>query len=70
MSRARKEEILFLDFMLDIEPDLFSEFGNVLNYHSIKRPQRNSKESFNPPKDIPSGRTSRELVSIISNEWL
>jgi len=65
-----KEEILFLDFMLDIEPDLFSKIGNVLNYHSVKRPQRNSRDSFDPPKDIPSGRTSGELVSVISNEWL
>jgi len=30
-----KEEILFPDFMLDIEPYLFSKFGNVLNYHSV-----------------------------------
>ena len=66
----KKEEILFPDFMLDIEPDLFTEFGNVLNYHSMKRPQRNSRESFDPPEDIPSGRTSGEFVSIISNEWL
>jgi len=48
-----KEEILFPHFMLDIEPDLFSKFGNVLNYHSMKRPQRNSRESSNPPEDIP-----------------
>ena len=48
----------------------FSKFVNVLNYHSVKRPRRNSRESFDPPKDIPCGRTSRELVSVISNEWL
>jgi len=65
-----KEEIPFLDFMLDIEPHLFFDFGNILNNHSMKRPQRNLRESFNPLKDIPSGRTSGELVSIISNEWL
>jgi len=65
-----QEEILFPDFMLDIEPDLFSEFGNVLSYHSMKGPQRNCRESFNPLEDIPSRRTSGELVSIISNEWL
>jgi len=56
--------------MLDIEPNLFYEFGNVLNYHSVKRPQINSRESFNPPENIPPGRTSGELVSVISNEWL
>jgi len=53
MSRAKKEEISFLDFMLDIEPDLFSKFGNILNYHSVKRLQRNTRESFNPPENIP-----------------
>ena len=63
-----KEEIP--DFMLEIEPNLFIEFRNVLNYHSVKRPQRNSRESFDHLKDIPSRRTSRELVSVISNEWL
>ena len=36
----------------------------------MKRPQRNSRESFDPPKDIPSRRTSGELVLVISNEWL
>ena len=56
--------------MLDMEPDLFTEFVNVLNYHSMKRPQINSRDFFNPPEDIPSRRTSRELVPVISNEWL
>ena len=56
--------------MLDIEPDLFSKFGNILNYHSVKRLQRNTRESFNPPENIPLWRTSIELVSVISNEWL
>jgi len=56
--------------MLDIELDLFSEFGNVLNYHSVKGPHRNSRESFNPPENIPPGRTLGEFVSVISNEWL
>jgi len=36
----------------------------------VKRQQRNTRESFRPPKGIPPGRTSRELVSVISNEWL
>jgi hypothetical protein len=34
----QEEEILFPNFMLDIEPDLFSIFGNVINHHSIKKP--------------------------------
>jgi hypothetical protein len=37
-SEQEEEEIRFPDFMLDIEPDLFSDFGNVMNHHSIKKP--------------------------------
>ena len=70
MSRARKKEIPFLDCPLDIETDLFFEFEDVLNYHSVKRPQRNTRESFNPPENIPPRITLGELVSVISNEWL
>jgi hypothetical protein len=33
-----KEEISFPDFMLDIEPDLFADFGNIMNHYSIKKP--------------------------------
>jgi hypothetical protein len=38
-SSKQEEEISFLDFMLDIEPDLFFDFGNMMNHHSIKKPQ-------------------------------
>jgi hypothetical protein len=34
-----EKEILFSDFMLDIEPNVFSDFGNMMNHHSIKKPQ-------------------------------
>jgi hypothetical protein len=37
-SKQEKEEILFPDFMLDIKPDLFADFENVMNYYSIKKP--------------------------------
>jgi hypothetical protein len=37
-SEQQQEEIPFPGFMLDIEPDLFSDFGNIMNYHSIKKP--------------------------------
>jgi hypothetical protein len=33
-----QEETLFLDFTLDIEPNIFVDFENVLNYYSIKKP--------------------------------
>jgi hypothetical protein len=37
-SEQEKEEIMFPDFMLDIKPDLFADFGNIINYYSIKKP--------------------------------
>jgi hypothetical protein len=59
--------------MLDIEPDLFSNFGNVINHHSIKKPQNHHnhlRKSLNPSEDISYRITSAELVSVISSEWL
>jgi hypothetical protein len=59
--------------MLDIEPDLFSNFGNMINHHSIKKPQNHRnhlRESLNPSKNISYRSTSAELVSVISSEWL
>jgi hypothetical protein len=72
-SEQEEEEILFPDFMLDIEPDLFSNFGNVINQHSIKKPQNHRnhlRESLNPSEDISYRSTSAELVSVVSSEWL
>ena len=35
----QKEEIPPPNFMLDIESDLFADFGNISNYQSIDRPK-------------------------------
>jgi hypothetical protein len=43
-----EEETLFPDFMLDIEPALFADFGNILNYYSIKKPQNHFLHSRKP----------------------
>ena len=37
---SQEEEIQPPDFMLDIESDLFADFGNISNYHSIDKPQK------------------------------
>jgi len=37
-SEPPKEEIPPPDFMLDIESDLFADFGNISNYHCIDKP--------------------------------
>jgi hypothetical protein len=65
-SELQKEGIPFPDFMLDIEPDLFTDFGNVLKYLSIKKPQKH----FEKPLDrcFSYRSTSGELISVISNE--
>jgi hypothetical protein len=69
----KEEEIMFPNFMLDIETDLFVDFGNISNYYSIKKPQ-NHRKCFGKSLDLSEGSsyksTSGELVSIISNEWL
>jgi hypothetical protein len=67
-----KEDTPLPDFMLDIEPDLFFDFGNIFNYHTMKKPQNKyyPRKSFNINEDIPCGKISGELVSVMSNEWL
>jgi hypothetical protein len=70
-SEQEEEEIPFPDFMLDIEPDLFFNFGNVMNYYSIKKPHNHHnhlRESLNPSEDISYRSTLAVLVSVISSE--
>jgi len=71
----KKEEAPILDFMLEFKDELFAEYGNTLNYHTMRRPQkpRNSslhEETLDPSKEAFLKKTTKELVSIISNEWL
>ena len=61
--------------MLEFEDELFDEHGNTLNYHTMRRPQKPRKSSLHEePLDFSEEaflkRTTKELVSIISNEWL
>jgi hypothetical protein len=55
-----KEDTPLPDFMLDIEPDIFSNFGNIFNYHTVKKSQNKyyPRKSFNIDEDIPCGKTS------------
>jgi hypothetical protein len=39
LTQEEEEETPLSDFMLDFEDDLFTEFGNTLNYHVIMKPQ-------------------------------
>ena len=70
-----KEETPISDFMLEFEDELFDEYGNTSNYHTMRRPQKSRKSSFHeepldPSKEAFLKKTMKELVSIISNEWL
>jgi len=69
----KKEETPILDFMLKFEDKLFDEYRDVLNYHTMRRPQKPRKSSFHEEKLDPSEeaflkKTTKELVSIISNK--
>jgi hypothetical protein len=41
-----KEETPLLDFMLDFEDELFTEYGNTSNYYSVWKPQELKKSSL------------------------
>ena len=41
----KKEETPILDFMLEFEDELFDEYGDTSNYHSMRRPQKPRKSS-------------------------
>ena len=61
--------------MLELEDEPFSEYGNTLNYHTMRRPQKPWKSSpheeiFDPSEEAFLKKTTKDLVSIISNEWL
>jgi len=64
-SKPQKEEIPQSDFMLDVESDLFADFGNISNYHSVVRTQNGHFSIC-----LPSEHQLRELISVMSSEWL
>jgi len=64
-SEPQREEIPSPDFMLDIESDLFADFGNISNYHSIDRPQNGHFSIC-----LQSEYQLRELITVMSSKWL
>ena len=61
-SEPQKEEIPPPDFMMDIESDLFADFGNISNYHSINRPQNGHLSIC-----LLTEYQLRELISVMSS---
>ena len=61
--------------MLEFEDELFAEYENISNYHTMRRPQKPKKSSsieeiVDPYEEAFLKKTTKELVSMISNEWL
>jgi hypothetical protein len=74
LPQEEEEGTPLSDFMLDFEDELFTEFGNTSNYHIMPKPQepRESKNiNFLHPDEVEFlKKTMKELVSILSDEWL
>ena len=68
---SEKEKTLILDFMLEFKDELFDYYGNTLNYHTMRRPQKSrkslNKEPLDPSEEAFLKKITKELVSIISN---
>ena len=61
--------------MLEFEDEIFDEYGDTSNYHTMRRPQKYRKSSshvepLDPSEEAFLKKTTKELVSIISNERL
>jgi hypothetical protein len=69
-----KEETLILDFMLEFEDELFDEYRNTMNYYVMSKPQEPRKSSsiepLDPSKEAFRKKTTKDYVSIMSDEWL
>jgi hypothetical protein len=66
-----EEETLILDFMLEFEDELFDDYGNTSKYQMMKKPQEYKNPSFRDPSEKEFfKKATKELVSVLSDEWL
>jgi hypothetical protein len=61
--------------MFEFEDELFTKYENTSNYHIMRKPQKSRKSSshvepLDPSEEAFLKKTTKELVFIISNEWL
>jgi hypothetical protein len=63
-----------LNFVLEFEKELFDEYGNTSNYYLMRKPQEprksSSVEPLDPSEEVFRKKTTKYLVSIMSDEWL
>jgi hypothetical protein len=68
------EETPISDLMLEFRDELFDEYGNASNYHMMSKPQESqnppSIKSLDPSEEDFFKKTMKELVFVLSNEWL
>jgi hypothetical protein len=69
-----REETLILDFILEFKDELFDEYGNTLNYYIMRKPQEPRKSSsiepLDPSEEAFCKKSTKDVVSIMSDEWL
>jgi hypothetical protein len=69
-----EEETPISDFTLEFEDELFDEYGNTSNYHMMRKPQEfinsPSIKSLDPSEEDFFKKITKELVFVLSNEWL
>jgi hypothetical protein len=60
--------------MLEFEDELFAKYGNTSNYYVMRKSQEPRKSSsiepLDPSKEAFRKKTTKDLVSIMSDEWL
>ena len=69
----KEEEIPPLENMFKFEDELFSDFGNTLNYYAIRKslaPSAPNQHLPDPTKEKFLKKIVKEWRTIISNEWL
>jgi hypothetical protein len=71
LEPPKEEETLILDFILEFEDELFNDYGNTSKYHMMKKHQEYKNPSFiDPSKKEFFKKATKELVSVLSDEWL
>jgi hypothetical protein len=69
----KEEEIPPLENILEFGDELFSDFGNTLNYSAIRKSSAKSAPNQHLPDPTEEKflkKTVKELTMIINNEWL
>ena len=62
-----------MENMFEFKEDLFSDFENTSNYYAIRKssaPSAPNQHLPDPTEEKVLKKTMKELITIVSNEWL